>query len=187
MTVGFALTGSFCTFARVIPQIDVLKKAGHQVVPILSPVSYGEDTRFGPAAAWRAQIESLAGHPIWHTMQETEPIGPKKSLDVLVVAPCTSNTLGKLAGGVNDTPVTMACKAHLRNGRPLVLAISTNDALSFSAKNIGTLMALRHFYFVPFGQDDVVKKPRSMVAHFDLILPAVEAAAQGEQLQPMVR
>lgn len=187
MTIGFALTGSFCTFAKVIPQIGVLTRAGHTVIPILSPVSFAEDTRFGKAEAFRSQIETLSGHEIWHTIEQAEPIGPKKLFDVLVVAPCTSNTLGKLANGINDTPVTMACKSHLRNSRPVVIAISTNDALGFSARNIGTLLALRDFYFVPFGQDDVAKKPRSMVAHFDLILPSVEAAARGEQLQPILQ
>ncbi|MFT9055217.1 MAG: dipicolinate synthase subunit B [Ethanoligenens sp.] len=187
MTVGFALTGSFCTFAAVIPQIEVLTKAGHTVIPILSPISYSSDTRFGEAAAFRRQIETLSGQKILHTMQEVEPIGSKKMLDILVVAPCTSNTIGKLANGINDTPVTMACKSHLRNGRPVVLAISTNDALGLSARNIGTLQAFRDFYFVPYGQDNVEKKPRSMVAHFDLILPTVEAAAKGDQLQPILQ
>lgn len=187
MTIGFALTGSFCTFSKVIPQIGVLTKAGHTVIPILSPISYTEDTRFGKASAFREQIESLSGHAVLHTMQEVEPIGPQKMLDVLVVAPCTSNTLAKLANGINDTPVTMACKSHLRNGRPVVLAISTNDALGLAARNIGALFAFRDFYFVPFGQDSVEKKPRSMVAHFDLILPTVEAATKGEQLQPILQ
>lgn len=186
MTVGFALTGSFCTFAQVIPQMGKLVGAGHTVIPILSPISYSADTRFGEAETFRKQIEEITGHAVLHTMQEVEPVGPKKMFDLLVVAPATSNTIGKLANGVNDTPVTMACKSHLRNGRPVVLAISTNDALGISARNIGTLLAFRDFYFVPFGQDNVAKKPRSMVAHFDLIPPTVEAAAKGEQLQPLV-
>lgn len=187
MTIGFALTGSFCTFAQVIPQMETLTKAGHSVIPILSPISYTADTRFGEAEAWRKQIETLSGHAILHTMQEVEPIGPKKMLDILVIAPCTSNTIAKLATGVNDSPVTMACKSHLRNSRPVVIAISTNDALGLSARNIGALLAFRDFYFVPFGQDNVEKKPRSMVAHFDLILPTVEAAAKGEQIQPILQ
>lgn len=187
MVIGFALTGSFCTFSLVVPQIEALHGEGFEIVPILSPISYEADTRFGTAADWREKIEQAAGHPIWHTMQEVEPIGPKKLFDLLVVAPCTSNTLGKLANGVNDTPVTMAVKSHLRTGRPVVLAVSTNDALGLSARNIGTLLAARDFYFVPFGQDDPEKKPRSMVAHFDLIPPTVREALAGRQLQPLLR
>lgn len=187
MTAGFALTGSFCTFAEVVPQMAALRGAGFAVVPVLSSAAYGTDTRFGTAAEWRAKIAQAAGAPILHTLQETEPIGPKKMFDILVVAPCTSNTLGKLASGVNDTPVTMAVKSHLRTGRPVVLAVSTNDALGLSARNIGTLLAARDFYFVPFGQDNWEKKPRSMVAHFELILPTVQAALDGRQIQPLLR
>ncbi|HCC00201.1 MAG TPA: dipicolinate synthase subunit B [Ruminococcaceae bacterium] len=187
MTIGFAFTGSFCTFSQVIPQIEKIVKAGHTVIPIFSDTSYKTDTRFGEAKKFREKVEQITGHEVWHTVTQTEPIGPQKLLDVLVVAPCDSNTLAKLANGINDTAVTMACKSHLRNGRAVVLAISTNDALGFSAKNIGTLLAFRDYYFVPFGQDDFKKKPRSMVAYFNLILPTVEAAVRGEQIQPILR
>ena len=187
MTAGFALTGSFCTFAAVVPQMAALRAAGFSVVPVLSPAAFETDTRFGTSAQWRREIEQAAGSPILHTIQETEPVGPKKLFDILLVAPCTSNTLGKLANGINDTPVTMAVKSHLRTGRPVVLAISTNDALGLSARNIGTLLAARHFFFVPFGQDNWEKKPRSMVAHFKLIVPTVQAALENRQLQPLLQ
>ena len=161
--VGFALTGSFCTFHQVIEQMEAV--AAHpdwQVIPILSPNAYETDTRFGKAADFREQIERICGHEIWHTIAQTEPIGPKKLLDVLLVAPCTGNTLGKLANGITDTSVTMAVKAHLRNARPVVLAVSTNDALANAGKNIGLLFNSKNIYFVPMRQDNAAGKPASV-------------------------
>ena len=184
--VGFALTGSFCTFHQVIEQMKAV--AAHpdwQVIPILSPNAYETDTRFGKAADFRTQIERICGHEIWHTIAQAEPIGPKKLLDVLLVAPCTGNTLGKLANGITDTSVTMAVKAHLRNARPVVLAVSTNDALANAGKNIGLLFNSKNIYFVPMRQDNAAGKPTSVVADFTQIVPAVEAALQARQVQPL--
>lgn len=185
--VGFAVTGSFCTFSKVIPQIVALVDAGFDVTPIMSENAYSYDTRFGTAADFRAKISDAAGgKEIIHSIQSAEPIGPKKLLDILIIAPCTGNTLGKLAYGINDTCVTMAAKAHLRNGRPLLIAVSTNDALSASARSIGTLLNTRNVYFVPMRQDDIVKKPASLVADFSMILPAAKAALNGKQTEPVL-
>lgn len=185
-TLGFALTGSYCTIERTLPEIENLVLSGATVVPILSENFATVDTRFGRAADWIEKIEKICGRRSIRTIVEAEPIGPKKMFDALIIAPCTSNTLAKIATGITDGPVTMACKAHLRSARPVVLAISTNDALSGSAKNIGQLLNTKHFYFVPFGQDDVAKKPNSLVSHTELILPTVEAALEGHQLQPLL-
>ena len=185
--VGFAVTGSFCTFSKVIPQIVALVDAGFDVTPIMSENAYSYDTRFGAAADFRAKISDAAGgKEIIHSIQSAEPIGPKKLLDILIIAPCTGNTLGKLAYGINDTCVTMAAKAHLRNGRPLLIAVSTNDALNASARSIGTLLNTRNVYFVPMRQDDIVKKPASLVADFSMILPAAKAALNGKQTEPVL-
>ena len=184
-TIGFALCGSFCTFRKTIEALRPLADAYH-VIPILSGASYETDSRFGPAAEFREEIESICGERVLHTLTEVEPFGPKATLDLLVVAPCTGNTIGKLAGGIADSPVTFACKAHLRNGRPVVLAVSTNDGLSASAENIGRLLNRKHYYFVPFRQDDPVKKPTSVVADFHRIPEAAELAVQGIQLQPIL-
>ena len=183
--VGLAFCGSFCTFRKTIDTIKHLAES-YEVVPILSDASYGTDTRFGAAADFRAEIEALCGRPILHTLAEVEPFGPKKLLDLLIVAPCTGNTLGKLANGIADTPVTFACKAHLRNARPVLLAVSTNDGLSASAENIGRLLNRRHYFFVPFGQDSPLGKPYSLVADFSLLPAAAENALRGEQLQPIL-
>lgn len=181
--LGFALCGSFCTLERTLQMMADLVSAGWEIQPIMSPITYGTDTRFGTAEHWRDQVEALCGRPIWHTVAQVEPIGPRKLLDILLVAPCTGNTLGKLAGGITDTPVTMAVKAHLRNDRPVVLAVSTNDGLSASAANIGALLCRKNYYFVPFGQDDPLKKPTSLAAELSL----TGAALEGRQLQPMLR
>jgi len=184
--LGFAMCGSFCTFEKVLGRLEELMRTYPNIVPIMSETAWGTDTRFGPADRFVSRLEELCGHPVWHTIPDVEPIGPKKLLDALLVAPCTGSTLGKLAGGVTDTAVTMACKAHLRNGRPLILAVSTNDGLSASAENIGRLLVRKNVYFVPFGQDDPDKKPRSLTADFGLLAPAVAAALEGRQLQPLL-
>lgn len=185
--LGFALTGSFCTFARVLAVLEGLAQTDRfQITPILSFHAAGMDTRFGTAADVRAKLEALTGRPAIDTIQDAEPIGPKGLLDVLVIAPCTGNTLAKLTHSIIDTPVTMAAKSHLRRGRPVVLAVSTNDGLSGSAANIGALLNRRHYYFVPFGQDAPEAKPRSLVADIERIPQTVEAALRGEQLQPIL-
>ena len=183
--VGFAMCGSFCTFHKVLPEMENLVKAGYDVLPIMSATAYSTDTRFGKAADFVRQIEDMTGHEIIHTIFAAEPIGPKKLLDILVIAPATGNTLAKLANGVTDTPVTLACKAHLRNERPVLLAVSTNDALGTAAKNIGLLLNAKHMYFVPMRQDDPVKKPVSLVADFTLLPQAIALALEGKQLQPV--
>ncbi len=185
--VGFAMCGSYCTYRQTLTALERLTELYRNVVPILSENSAGTDSRFGTARSFRIEIENLCGRPVLSTIPEVEPIGPQGLLDVLVIAPCTGNTLAKLAHGVTDTSVTMAAKAHLRNGRPLILAISTNDGLSGSAENIGKLLNRKQVYFVPFGQDDPEKKPRSLQADFSLLEEAVEAALRGEQLQPILR
>lgn len=183
--LGFALTGSFCTFGEVIPVVEALIKEGYGIQPIMSDFAYATDTRFGKAADFVRQLELLCDCDVIHTIVEAEPIGPKKMLDLLVVAPCTGNTLGKLAVGISDTSVTMAVKSHLRNQRPVLLAASTNDALGNASKNIGNLLNYKNVYFVPMGQDDPGAKPRSMVADFQKIPDAVRAALQHTQLQPI--
>ena len=184
--IGFAVTGSFCTFARVFPQMQLLAEKGYRVIPIMSENAYVTDTRFGRAQDWIRQAEEITGEAVIHTIAQAEPIGPKKLLDLLVIAPCTGNTLGKLACGIYDTAPTLAVKSHRRNDGPVLIAVSTNDALAFSAASIGTLMARRGMFFVPFEQDDFRSKPTSCVADFEKILPAVGAALDGRQLQPMV-
>ncbi len=185
MNIGFALCGSFCTYASVFPVIEELAKV-HQVTPILSVAASTTDTRFGSAQEHIRRLTDICGKPPLTTLAEVEPIGPKRLLDILVIAPCTGNTLAKLAHGIADTPVTMAAKSHLRNGRPVLIGISTNDALSGAAENIGRLLNRKHYYFVPFGQDDAFGKPFSMVAKFEKLPQALRAAAEGYQLQPLL-
>ena len=185
-TIGFAFTGSFCTFSRVISELEKVAEAGAKVIPIMSEMSYNTDTRFGTAEEFREKIEDICKNPIIKSVKEAEPIGPKGYLDILVIAPCTGNTLAKLASGIADSSVTMAAKAHLRNGKPVVIAPSTNDGLGNAAKNIGMLLNNKNLYFVPFGQDDPVKKPNSLVADMTKILPTTIAALSGEQLQPIL-
>lgn len=186
LTLGFAMCGSFCTFDAVLTQLEAMRAEFPKIIPIMSTISYETDTRFGTAEDFRARLERACGQPVIHTIAQAEPIGPKKLLDVLVIAPCTGNTLAKLANGIADTPVTLAAKAHLRNERPIVLAVSTNDALAGNAPSIGTLLTRRHYYFVPFSQDNAAKKPRSMVAHFELLPETIAAALEGRQLQPLL-
>lgn len=185
MTIGFAFCGSFCTYAQVFPVLEELAQK-YQVIPIFSHSAYTIDSRFGKAEDHIRRAEDICGTGVLHTVAEVEPIGPKKMLDVLIIAPCTGNTLAKLAHSIADGPVTMAAKSHLRNGRPVILAVSTNDALAGAGENIGKLLARKHYYFVPFGQDDPEKKPTSMVADFKKIPPTLEAALEGRQIQPIL-
>ena len=184
--VGFALCGSFCTHKEVLGVLAELCREYETVLPIVSQACQTTDTRFGRAEDFLARVEELTGHKPIDSIQAAEPIGPKQLLDVLVIAPCTGNTLAKLAAGVTDTPVTMAAKAHLRNDRPLVAAIATNDGLSAAARNLGELLARKNYYFVPFGQDDPQRKPCSLMADFTRIGETVEAALEGRQIQPVL-
>ena len=185
MNIGFALCGSLCTFSKVFPVMETLAET-HRLIPILSQPSGTIDSRFGLAEDHIARLTAICGMPPIRAIEEAEPIGPKKLLDALIIAPCTGNTLAKLAHGIADGPVTMAAKSHLRNGRPVLIAVSTNDALGAAAENIGKLMSRKHYYFVPFRQDDPKKKPRSMVADFSAIPQALEAALDGRQFQPVI-
>lgn len=185
-TVGFALCGSFCTYEPVLAAMAALARQYETVIPILSYNSAQTDTRFGTARSFRARIEAVCGHSVIDAIAGAEPIGPKKLLDLLIVAPCTGNTLAKLAHGIADTPVTLAVKSHLRNARPVVLAVSTNDALSANAANLGLLLARKHFFFVPFGQDSPTQKPCSLVADFSLLPETAALALAGKQLQPIL-
>ena len=184
--IGFALCGSFCTFSKAFEQLERLIEMGADVTAIMSFNAAYIDTRFGKSQEHIERLEKLTGKPVMRTIAETEPIGPKKMFDALVIAPCTGNTLAKLSLGIIDTPVTMAAKSHLRNGSPLVIALSTNDGLAGSAKNIGALLNYRYVYFVPFAQDDAEAKPRSLAASFPLIPEAIASALDGKQLQPVI-
>lgn len=185
-TVGFAITGSFCTFKQVIAQLKQLAETGVNILPIMSQNAYSTDTRFGSAKDINAEIMNITGHSIIHTIVDAEPIGPKNLLDALVIAPCTGNTLAKLANGITDTAVTMAAKATLRNQKPVVIAVSTNDGLGGSGKNIGMLLNTKNYYFVPFGQDDSKKKPNSLVADMTKITDTLHFALKKEQIQPVI-
>ena len=185
MTVGFAMCGSFCTFSKVFPVMEELSRS-YSLTPIFSDAVMHTDSRFGTASQhWQNALDICGKEPL-HTVAQVEPIGPKKLLDALVIAPCTGNTLAKLAHSIADGPVTMAAKSHLRNGRPILIAVSTNDALAGAAENIGKLLARKHYYFVPFGQDDALKKPTSMVADFQKIPQALAQALEGRQIQPIL-
>lgn len=185
MTIGFAMCGSFCTYSQVFPVLEKLASQ-YTVIPIFSQIAYTTDSRFGKAQEHIRQAEEICKTPALHTIEQVEPFGPKKLLDALIIAPCTGNTLAKLAHSIADGPVTMAAKSHLRNGRPVLIGISTNDGLSGSAENIGKLLNRKHYYFVPFGQDDPFGKPCSLVAKFDKLPPALRAATEGYQLQPLL-
>ena len=186
LKIGYAFCGSFCTFSRSIEQLKRLKEAGADVTAIMSFNASSLDTRFGTAESFRKTIEEITGKPIILTIEDAEPIGPKKLFDVLVICPCTGNTMAKLANSIIDTPVTMAAKSHIRNSRPVVIAAATNDGLAGSAKNIGALMNYKSYYFVPFGQDDSEKKPRSLVADFNELGETILAAMNGVQYQPLI-
>ena len=185
LKLGFALCGSFCTFDKVIPYIEELKNSGTEIVPIMSFNAYSTDTRFGTAESFRERIEKICGREIIHTITGAEPIGPKNMIDALVIAPCTGNTLAKLSSGIADTPVTLAAKSTLRNANPVIIAVSTNDALSNASKNIGYLMNYKNIFFVPFSQDDHINKPTSAVADFSLIGKTILEAMTGNQIQPV--
>lgn len=185
-TVGFALTGSHCTFAEVMPQIQRFVDAGVNVIPIASHSLLTTDTRFGTSEDWQKRLKDITGNDIISTIVDAEPLGPSKLLDVMVIAPCTGNTTSKLANAITESPVLMAAKAQMRNLRPLVLAISTNDGLGLNAANIAKLLVAKNIYFVPYGQDAPTAKPNSLVAKMDMIMETCEAALEGKQLQPMV-
>ena len=185
MNIGFAMCGSFCTYAAAFPAMEELAKE-HTVFPIFSLSSQSVDSRFGKARDHLRRAETICGRNVITTIEDAEPIGPKKLLDILVIAPCTGNTLAKLAHSIADTPVTMAAKSHLRNGRPILLAVASNDALAGAAENIGRLLARKHYYFVPFGQDDPIGKPTSMIADYKKIPQALKAALEGQQIQPIL-
>ena len=184
--IGFAVCGSFCTFSKVMPQFEALRDAGAEVFPIMSEMAYTTDTRFGKSEDFKKYIKDVTGKEIINSVKGAEPIGPKNLLDLLVVLPCTGNTLAKIANGIADTSVTMAVKAHLRNQKPVLLAVSTNDGLGTAAKNIGTLLNCKNLYFLPFSQDDYIKKPNSLVADFEKLPDAAIAAFEGRQLQPVL-
>ena len=186
LKVGFALTGSFCTFTKVVKEVENLANEGAEIFPIISDSVDKFDTRFGTAEELKTKLKALTGKNIISSIVEAEPIGPKSYLDILVVAPCTGNTIAKIANAITDTTVTMAVKAHLRNDKPVVLAVSTNDGLGANAKNLGVLLNTKNLYFVPFGQDDPIKKCNSLVAKFEMIVPTIESALDGKQIQPML-
>lgn len=184
--IGFTLTGSFCTFQKVIPKMKEIKKLGAEIIPIMSFNSYNLDTKFGKAKDFIEEIENITGKEIIHTIQEAEPIGPKKMTDIMIIAPCSGNTMAKLACDIIDTPATMAAKSHLRNNRPLVIALSTNNGLSGNAENIGKLLNRKNYYFVPFRQDNPITKPRSIVFDAEYIIKTIEYALDGEQISPIL-
>lgn len=184
--IGFAMCGSFCTFKKALTAAESLKSSGADIIPIMSETAYSTDTRFGSCAEFRTELEKIAECKVLHTMYETEPIGPKKLLDALVILPCTGNTLAKLSNAVADSSVTLAAKAHLRNKRPLIIGVSTNDGLGAAAENIGRLLGRKHCYFIPFGQDDCIHKPNSLVADFSKLVVTLESALDDEQFQPVL-
>ena len=184
--IGFVLTGSFCTFQKVIPKIKELKKLEAEIIPVISYNSYNLDTKFGKAKDFIDEIEDIAENKIIHTIQGAEPIGPKKMTDIMIIAPCSGNTMAKLACDIIDTPAVMAAKSHLRNERPLVIAPSTNNGLSGNAENIGKLLNRRNYYFVPFRQDNPITKPRSIVFDAEYIIKTIEFALNGEQISPIL-
>lgn len=184
--IGFAMCGSFCTHESVLGALRELTTTYKTVIPIVSEMTLSTDTRFGTAKDLLEELRKITGHEVLCDIPGVEPIGPKGLLDVLVIAPATGNTIAKLAAGITDTSVTMAAKAHLRNGGPVVIAMASNDGLAAGARNIGELLVRKHYYFVPFGQDNAMQKPCSLIADFSKISETVEAALRGEQLQPVL-
>lgn len=183
--IGYALCGSFCTFARSVETLMTLRRSGYDIQPIMSETAYATDTRFGRASAFREQIEGICGHPIIHTVPEAEPLGPSTPLEALIICPCTGNTLAKLANGITDTAVCMAAKAHLRTDRPLLIALASNDAMSANLGNIGRLLSRKQVFFTPMAQDDPVHKPHSLVADLRLVPEALTAAMEGRQIRKL--
>lgn len=186
INIGFAMTGSFCTFEKAIKQIESFVSYGANVIPIMSFNARAIDTRFGKADEFTERIEAITGNNVISTIEDAEPIGPKNMTDIMIVLPCTGNTLAKLAQGLYDTPVTLAVKSHLRNQKPVLIGVSSNDSLSASAKNIGALLNYKHYYFVPMTQDDPIKKPFSIVCDFDKTYKAAELAMKGKQIEPII-
>ena len=185
--IGVALTGSFCTYEKTFVQLRKLKEEGAEIVTIFSNVSQTIDSRFGSPQDFMKEAEEITGSRPLLTISQAEPIGPKSLLDLLIILPCTGNTAAKLANGITDSPVLMAAKAHLRNEKPLLISISTNDALGMNMKNIGILLNVKHIFFVPFGHDDPEKKPNSMTARTEMLIPAAEAALEERQYQPIIQ
>lgn len=184
--IGVGFTGSFCTYEKAFSELEILKKQGAEIQTIFSNASQSIDCRFGKAEEFIEKAKQITGKNPILSIETAEPIGPKSLLDILVILPCTGNTIAKLANGITDTPVLMAAKAHLRNEKPLVLSVSTNDALGMNMKNIGILLNTKHIYFIPFGQDSPGKKPNSMIAHTELLVPTLEAALMKKQYQPVI-
>jgi dipicolinate synthase subunit B len=184
--VGFAVTGSYCTFEKIIPEISRLVSEGADVLPIMSYNTVNYDTRFGEAKNFVEKVKLITGKEVICTMTDAEPVGPMNLTDIMVIAPCTGNTMAKLANAITDTPVLMAVKAHLRNGKPVVIGISTNDGLGMNAKNLGMLMNTKNMYFIPFRQDQPISKPNSLVAKMELIIPTIIEALKGKQIQPVL-
>lgn len=187
VNIGFAITGSFCTFDKIKSELIKLKQEEANIIPIFSFHAATMDTRFGKAEYFKKEIQEICQNPLVLSIEAAEPLGPKGMLDLLVIAPCTGNTIGKLANGITDTPVLMAAKAHMRNNKPLVISISTNDALGLNLKNIGTLMTAREVYFVPLEQDNFMEKPKSIVADTKQLIPTLELAMEGRQIQPILK
>ena len=185
ITIGFVMCGSFCTLSKAIEQMKILSNMGYNILPIMSYNVFKFDTKFGKASEFISEVEKISGKKIIHTIQEAEPLGPKKMVDIVLVAPCTGNTLAKLSCGITDTPALMAIKSNLRIRKPIVISLATNDALGASAKNIGKLLNTKNIYFVPLKQDDPQKKPLSLIANFDLIPKTLEKALSKKQIQPI--
>lgn len=181
--IGYAFCGSFCTLSESVKQLELLKKEGYDIQPIMSECVWSTDTRFGKSSEFKEKICDICGRDIIHTIVDAEPLGPRVKLDAMIICPCTGNTLAKLACGITDTSVTMAAKAHLRSNRPLVICLASNDAMSANLKNISTMLSRKHVYFVPLRQDDPVGKPHSLVADFSLLGNTLRAAVNGEQYQ----
>lgn len=187
MKIGFAITSSYCTVEKIMEQVLNLVELGYDVIPIASPGVVMCDTRFGKGRDFKDVLETITGHEVTSTIIDAERFGPKEKLDLLVIAPATGNTIAKLAHGITDSPVTMATKATLRNGSPIVIGVSTNDGLSLNGENIMKLLNTKNIYFIPFGQDNFEKKPNSLISHFDMLIPTIEEALSNRQIQPVLK
>ncbi len=185
--LAFSLCGSFCTLSRAIEQMEKLAESGYDILPIMSFNAYSLDTKFGPAKDFINKIENISGKKVLNSLVEVEPIGPKNLADIMLICPCTGNTLSKICRATTDTPVTLGAKSHLRKGRPLVIYLATNDGLSGSAVNVGKALNMKNIYFVPLNQDDPSNKPSSLVSHFDLVDETLQQALLGKQIQPIFR